>query len=583
MSAPRQRIHLTIADLAARHFGVVHRIEAVRADTLELSMPSWVPGSYLMREYAGLVVGLEAFDAAGAPLPCTKTDKATWRVDRAAGEAVEVRYRVFAPELTVRTSDITHDHAFVHPPATFLRVAGRADEAIALRVDAPAGWRVDTALAADGAGFLADDYDRLADCPLEIGPHELHVFEAAGTRHELVVHGSGNLDLPRFLGDAARICRAEIEMFGGTAPFDRYLFVLHLVHDKGGGLEHADSSALAWPKLGFRPEKEYRKFLTLVAHEYLHVWNVKRIRPEVLLEYDYSREVYTRLLWLFEGWTTYYDELIPVRAGCYGAKEMLEALAEHVRTERSRPGGRIQSLADSSFDTWVKLYRPNADTQNTQTNYYLKGLLVGWLLDLHLRRRSGGERSLDDVMRHLWTEVALRGSGVPEDGVPAIVRAATGVDVRDFLTEHVDRAGTLDYDELLATVGLRLRRKEDKDGPRAYVGAAIETSEGGSRLAQVYHGGPAHRAGLMADDEVVALDGHRVGRDLAERLKLHAPGETARWTVFRRDRLVEGEVELGLDPVGELEIVPLESVSADQVRAFTAWTGGDRGPFASGS
>ena len=412
MSAPRQRIRLSIADIAARHFEVVHEIDH-DGGALRLKMPSWVPGSYLMREYPGHVVRVDATRGDGESLSVVKTDKATWSIAEAPAGRVVVTSRVFAPELTVRSNDITHDHAFVHPPATFFYVEGRLDEAIALRVDAPAGWNVATALAERDGAYFADDYDRLVDCPLEMGPHEVHRFEVAGREHSYVVHGSGNLDMQRIVEDSAKICATEIDLFGEEPPYERYLFILHLTHDRGGGLEHEDSSALAWPKLGFRPEKEYRKFLTLVAHEFFHVWNVKRIRPEVLLRYDYTEETYTRLLWLFEGWTTYYDELFPMRAGCYGPKEMLEAMAEHIRTEASRPGGTVQSLSDSSFDTWIKLYRPTSDTQSTQTNYYLKGMLVGWLLDLHLREATDGARSLDDVMRHLWNEVYKAGRGVP--------------------------------------------------------------------------------------------------------------------------------------------------------------------------
>lgn len=576
MSAPRQRIRLAVADIAARHFEVQQEIDHDGGPLL-LKMPSWVPGSYLMREYPGLVVRVDAEDAAGAPLQTRKLDKNTWRLESAGPTTVRIRARVFAPELTVRSSDITPEHAFVHPPATFFYVEGRRDEAISLQIDVPDGWRVSTALEERDGVYWADDYDRLADCPIELGPHRVHRFELAGRPHEFVVHGTGNADIERILADTEKICRTEIEFFGEEPPYERYLFILHLVHDRGGGLEHADSSALAWPKLGFRPDKEYRKFLTLVAHEFFHVWNVKRIRPEVLLRYEYTHEIYTRLLWLFEGWTTYYDEVFPMRAGCYGAREMLESMAENIAVEKSRPGGRIQSLSESSFDTWIKLYRPNPDTQNTQTNYYLKGLLVGWLLDLHLRRVTGGRRSLDDVMRHLWNEVYRRGSGVPEDGAAALIEAATGVDVRAFLQTHVERPGALNYDEALASIGLRLRRKsreKDQEEP-AWLGASIEKKNGRSRLAVVYHGGPAHGGGLMAGDEVLALDGHRVGSDLAERVELYRPGETATWAVFRADRLVEGRIRFGEDPVGKLEIVPLPSIDESQRAAFAAWSGTD--------
>ncbi|HKK70233.1 MAG TPA: PDZ domain-containing protein [Candidatus Krumholzibacteria bacterium] len=570
-----QRVRLQVADVAARHLGIEHTIDDPGDGPLVVRMPAWCPGSYVLREYAGHVTRFTATDADGGALSWHKRDKATWEIAPEGAPTVVLRYRVFAPELTVRSNDVSHDHAFVHPPAAFFAVEGRTDEAIDLHVDPPTGWTVSTALDPHGDGYRAHDYDRLADCPLEIGPHDVHHFEVAGRRHEFVIHGSGNHDVERIVADTEKIVRTEVDFFGGEPPYDRYLFVLHLTHDRGGGLEHDDSCALAWPKLGFRPEKQYRKFLTLVAHEFFHVWNVRRIRPEALLPYDYAREAYTTLLWVFEGFTTYYDELFPVRAGCYDTTTMLDHLAELIGREASRPGGSVQSLAESSFDAWIGLYRPNPDTPNSQTNYYLKGLLVAWKLDLFLRRETDDAHSLDDVVRHLWHEYGQRGRGVPEDGMVAIVREATGVDVTEFVRAHVERPGRMEYDDVLAHVGLRLRRKpvpEDEETP-AWIGATLEPGDSGTRLAQVFHGGPAHAAGLMAGDVVIALDDHRIGRDLDERLKILRPGETVRWTAFRRDRLVQGRMTLGEDPVGTPEIVPLEGADPARRASFERWTG----------
>ena len=570
-----QRIRLQVADVAARHLGVEHTIEEPGDGPLVVRMPAWCPGSYVLREYAGHVSRFQATDAHGRELAWRKRDKATWEIDPDGASAVTLHYRVFAPELTVRTNDVSHDHAFVHPPATFVAVEGRTDEAIELVVDPPAGWTVSTSLDPHGDGYRAHDFDRLADCPLEIGPHQVHRFEVAGRRHEFVIHGSGNHDVERIVADTEKIVRTEVDFFGGEPPYEHYLFVLHLTHDRGGGLEHDDSCTLAWPKLGFRPETQYRKFLTLVAHEFFHVWNVRRIRPEALLPYDYGRENYTTLLWVFEGFTTYYDEVFPVRAGCYDTTTMLDHLAELIGREASRPGGAVQSLAESSFDAWIGLYRPNPDTPNSQTNYYLKGLLVAWKLDLFLRRETDDAHSLDDVVRHLWHEYGQRGRGVPENGMVAIVREATGVDVAAFVGEHVERPGRMEYDDVLAHVGLRLRRKpmpEDEETP-AWIGATLEPGDFGTRLAQVFHGGPAHAAGLMAGDVVIALDDHRIGRDLDERLKILRPGETVRWTAFRRDRLVQGHVTLGEDPVGTPEIVPLDNADPARRASFERWTG----------
>jgi predicted metalloprotease with PDZ domain len=575
MSASRQRLRLEIADHSARHFLVRHEVSGIEPDSLELFLPIWAPGSYTVRDYAGFVVDV-AVSGPGHP-HIEKVESGRWSVTGCEGR-VELEYRIFAPELGVRSNDITDAHAFVHPPATFLGVEGRLHESIELEVETPKDWKVYTALEEREGVWFADDYDRLMDCPIEMGDHVEREFTVAGKRHRFVFNGEGNGDIDRIIEDTQKIVQYEVDLFGGDPPYQEYLFILHLTGGAGGGLEHMDSCVCGWPRMDFRPEKEYRKFLTLIAHEFFHVWNVKRIRPEVLLDYDYTQPAYSRLLWVFEGWTTYFDEIICCRAGTSGPKELLAALAEHAQTEASRPGGTVQSLEDSSFDAWVKLYRANADTQNTQTNYYLKGLLVGWLLDLHIRKESEGEKSLDDVLLHLWTEVYPKGRGLPEGGAAELIRSATGVDVAGFLAEHVETAGKLDYAAALESIGLEMVRKPDEkpDGAKAWLGATVTTREGASQLGVVFHGGSAHRAGLMAADEVVALGGVRVGRELEKRVGGYRPGESTSWHAFRDGRLVSGEITFAEDPVGKLEIKPLEKATEAQKQAFEAWA---RAPF----
>ena len=571
MSASRQRLRLEIADQAARHFLVRQRVTGIESESVELFLPIWAPGSYTVRDYAGFVVDV-AVSGPGQPR-IEKVESSRWAVTGCEGE-IELEYRVFAPELGVRSNDITDQHAFVHPPATFLGVEGLLNHPVELEVVAPDGWRVFTALAERDGVFFADDYDRLMDCPIEMGDHVEREFTVAGKRHRFVFNGEGNYDIDRVIEDTRKIVQYEVDLFGGEAPYDEYLFILHLTGGAGGGLEHMDSCVCGWPRTDFRPEKEYRKFLTLIAHEFFHVWNVKRIRPDVILDYDYSNPAYTRLLWVFEGWTTYYDEIICCRAGTSGPKELLAALAEHAQTEAARPGGKVQSLEDSSFDAWVKLYRANPDTQNTQTNYYLKGLLVGWLLDLHIRAQSGGDKSLDDVMLHLWNEVYPKQRGLPEGGAAELIRTATGVDASAFLAAHVESPGELDYADALETVGLEMRRKADDkvDGAKAWLGASLTTGDGVTKLAIVYHGSPAHRAGMMAGDEIIAIGGLKTGRDLEKRVSAFKPGEAASWHAFRDGRLVSGEVTFDIDPVGKLEIKPSKDASKAQKKAFKAWT-----------
>jgi len=570
----RQTIRLRIADFAARHLEVQHTIHGVVAGDLALRMPVWCPGSYVVRDYAGHVSRFVARQG-NDELEHRKLDKTTWSIGIPVAGDVTVTYRVFAPELTVRTNDVNHEHAFVHPPATFFAVDGRTQDEITLGVDTPADWTVSTALPTTAGNFVARDVDHLFDSPLEIGPHTIHRFETGGRSHEFVAHGSGNADIGRVVADTQKIVETELEFFGDEAPYERYLFILHLVASRAGGLEHDDSCVLAWPKLEFSPEDKYRDFLTLVAHEFFHVWIVRRTRPEVLTSYDYGRETYTRLLWVFEGFTTYYQEIFPVRAGCYGVDKMLERLADHVRHETAMQGRLHESLEESSFDSWVGLYRPGPDSRNSRTHYYLKGALVAWKLDLLLRHRTEGRASLDDVIRHLWQDYGRVGKGVPEGSMGAVVRDATGVDVDAFLEEHVRQPGRLELEDSLATIGLRLRHKPvDADSPEpAWIGVRHEAVEGGARLTHVDHEGPAHAAGLMAEDVLIAVDGHRLGGDLGARLKILSPGEVVTWTAFRADRLVQGRLTLGHDPIGTLQLVPIDEPTDAQRAAFAAWSG----------
>ncbi len=571
----RLSYRLRIVDLAARHLEVALTLEAPLPEKVRLWMPAWVPGSYLIREYAGHVIRLEAFGD-DQPVATVKCDKLSWEIDCGSVSSLRVVYRLYAPERSVRTNDINENHAFINPAGTFVAIEGFEDQPHRVSVETPEGWTAHCALSRDDSGaFLADDYDMLVDSPMELGPQAAHRFKAGGVDHELVIDGGGNFDLPRMLKDFAAIIEEEASLFGGLPPeMKRYLFILLLTEDGMGGLEHSFSSALAWPRTGFRPEIEYHRFLTLVAHEYFHIWNVKRIRPEVLLRYQYTREVYTRLLWAFEGVTNYYDELFPLRAGVYPISRYLEFTADNIRGEWTRPGDRVQSISDSSFDTWIKLYRNSPDGTNSQSNYYQRGMLVAMLLDLEIRRRTSDEKSLDDVLRYLWTEFYPNGKGVPEGGYGEVIRSATGVEVDELLRRWVDGTEKLEYDEALAYVGLRIRkkpRKEDEPTP-AWLGATTARKDGRWVLTNVIVDGSAHRGGLMTGDEIVALNGLKPLDDFDKQLKLFRDGETVSWAVYREGRLVQGELTFLPDPCPPLEIVALDEVTEAQKKSFQSWT-----------
>jgi predicted metalloprotease with PDZ domain len=550
-------------------------------EACELVLPVWTPGSYLVREFARHLEGLQATDGEGRPLAVERRDKHRLVVRARGAERVVLRYRVYANELTVRTCHVDGTHAFVNGAAVFPYVPGREGERHDVEVAPPPGWRVSTALEGGPAAFTARDYDELVDSPLEIGTHRTVLFEALGKRHELAIWGRGRLDEHRLAADARRIVETLGALMGGL-PYERYLFILHVTEKRRGGLEHARSTTLDVGRGDFFPREKYEETLGLFAHEFFHLWNVKRLRPAALLPYDYAREQYTRLLWWFEGATSYYEQVALARAGLLPPKRWLEGLGKALTSLERTPGARKMSLEEASFLAWVKHYRPDENSGNSAISYYLKGELVALALDLALRRAG---RSLDEVLRALYAR--YEASGVPEDGVETVVAELLGAEAaRGFFDRFVRGTEPLELD--LGVVGLALRRrpaqgledkggtpgKRDGEGPRAgFLGADLSA---GPRLVvqSVREGSPAHAAGLYAEDEIVAEDGFRVDRGaLMERLREGGPGGELRLTVFRRDELVEVRLVLAEPPEDTVWLEPVEDASEAQRRAFEAWSG----------
>lgn len=583
-------------------------VEAGGVDApLGLVLPSWTPGSYLMREFPRNVQGFSATDGAGRALAWEKTDKNTWRVEAPLDGVVRASYQVYANEISVRTSHLDASHASVNGASVFMFVAGREGEALEVAVEAPAGWRTTTALrrAGDGEGaevFAAADYDELVDSPMEIGTHEVAEFEVDGKTHRWAVWGRGNLDLRRLEGDTRRIVAAERELFG-VLPYPDYTFLLHLVPGGYGGLEHRNSTALLADRWGFRG-KDYESFVGLVAHEFFHLWNGKRIRPAVLGPFDLTREAYTRDLWVVEGFTTYYTDLMLRRAGIIPEARYLEKLGEQISRFQTAPGRGVQTLAESSFDAWIKFYRPDANTPNAQISYYQKGGLVALLLDLRIRGATGGERSLDDVMRRLWERFGALDVGFPEGEVERVASEVCGEDLSGEFDWWLRSTEELDYGVGLAVAGLRLVA----EGPGAPGGAGVKggagAGAGGASVAEPGGGGaggagsradvqigvrikdeggravvtavlagtPAYRAGINAGDELVALDGLRVGGEsLAARLVERAAGDVVALTVFRRDELVTLEVGLEAPVPSRWRVVAVEEPTAAQQAVREHW------------
>lgn len=552
-------------------------------DALTAVLPVWTPGSYLVREYARHLQEVSAATPDGEALPVQRVDKRTFRVPN-RGRPVVLRYRVYANELTVRTSHLDGTHGYFNGATLFLYSEALRQRPHRVQVEAPADWGTFTALEMEGQEFVARDYDELVDSPFEVGPHTPFKFSAAGVTHQVVVWGEPHPDRERLLADLQKICETESALFGGL-PLKRYLFLIYLTDKGRGGLEHKASTALLFPRFGFTNPKGWEDFLTLAAHEYFHLWNVKRVKPKALVPFDYSQESYTSLLWAFEGATSYYDNLLVRRAGLMSASRYLTRLGETLTTLHGTPGRRYQPLGEASFSAWIKHYRPDENSPNSAISYYLKGEVVSALLDLEVRRATADRQSLDDVMRLLWTRYGDE-RGVPEDGVEAAAREVAGKDLTPFFDRALRSTEELDY-SAFNHVGLELKPRvrespADKGGtpprwkgadlrPRGWLGVVMK---GASSIAHVLDGSPAMQAGLYPDDEVVALDGFKAdGAGLVGRAEEKRPGEAVAVTLFRRDKLLTVPVTLGQKPADAVYLSRVDRPTDAQKAAYQKWLG----------
>ncbi len=550
----------------------------------DLVMPVWTPGSYLIREFERHVQDFAA-DANGRALDWTKVNKNTWRVKTGGAREWRATYRVYANELSVRTSELNSDHAFWNNAALLMYRDGLIDAPATLRITPAPGWKIATGLAAvagEPNTFRAENFDILYDSPVECSNFKQIDFQVRGVPHRIVIDGEGNYDPNRMLAGMQRIVEAETALFDDI-PYHDYTFILHLRSNTGGGLEHLNSTALGFRRSNFSTEEGYRSFWSLVAHEFFHLWNVKRIRPDALGPFDYTKENYTRLLWVAEGITDYYGQLMPRRAGLISDKTYLDSLAKRIQDFQNTPGREKMSAEESSFDTWIKLYRPDENSVNSAISYYDKGELLGLLLDLDIRRRTHGAKSLDDVMRYLYDEFFKKGRNYTPADVQKACELMAGASLDQFFSRYVRGRDDLEpiYNEILAGAGLRLEQAGiglgQPDGlvpVKAFLGADLEQTGDRLLITHVRAGTPAYEQGLNANDQIVALDGARVTKETLEaRIAEKKPGDKVRVTVFRFDDLRMFEVRLGSRVDAPYRIVQIAQANDEQKRIYQAWLG----------
>jgi predicted metalloprotease with PDZ domain len=565
------------------------------AAEIEVFMAVWTPGSYLVREYARNIDRVEASDAAGNALAATKSRKNRWRVKTNGAAAVTLRYPVYCREMSVRTNFVEHAFAMLQGAATYLSLVGENQRPHVVTVELPAHWSRAVSALPDAPGgvpnrFYAEDYDTLVDSPLIAGNPDVFAFEVRGKKHYLVNTPASDLwDGPKSVEAAKRIVEHYAQMWG-ELPYEKYVFFNMLV-EAGGGLEHKNSTVLMTSAYTTRNDSSFlgsaslnpprSGWVGLVSHEYFHLWNVKRLRPKALGPFDYENENYTESLWICEGITSYYDDLALHRAGLIDRNHYLALLSGAIAGLQSRPGRLVQAAAESSFDAWIKGYRPDENSPNTGISYYTKGSVMGFLLDARVRKATANAKSLDDVMRLAYQRYAGPVGFTPEE-FRDCVREIAGPAVADWLRQAEYQLTDFDYTEELAHLGLRFRGAGRSSASRSgsgpvpgWLGAQTRVNGASVIVTGVQRGTPAYDAGLNVEDEILAIGNRRIGATLWPRVgEFYHAGETVEMLVARRGSLVKIPVTFGEQPRSSWQLEVMPDATEAQRAALEAWLSG---------
>ncbi len=556
---------------------------------IDLMMAVWTPGSYLIREYERHVEAMTAVDPSRAPLTVEKTRKNRWRVTTNGARTVSVRYRVYAHEMTVRTNWVDEELAMINGAPTFITLLespGHPNAAAALgtpparrahevRLVLPRGWAQSYSAMARGPSdntYIAPDYDTLVDSPIVAGSPSVYEFAVRGKTHYLVdFRERGVWNGPQAARDLAKVAETIAE-FWGDAPFDRYYF-LNVIGSAANGLEHKSSTLMNIPLEATQSREGYLEWLSLASHEYFHAWNVKRLRPVELGPFDYENEVYTRALWFVEGITDYYADLLLARAGVSTRDEYLDALSKQIRALHTTAGRLAQSVESASYDAWIKYYRTDENTPNTAISYYVKGAVIAFVLDAHIRRATNGAKSLDDVMRMMRSRFSGE-KGFSREDVPAVVADVVGPaksrDARALMARALETTAELDYAEALEWFGLRMT--PPVTAPRAYLGIASRIDNGKTVVSGIRRGSPAAAAGMSLLDEIVAIDGEPLpAGQLTSRLERLSPGANVTFTIARGAATRTMNIILATDPGHGWQLSPSPGATRTQSQHLDAW------------
>jgi predicted metalloprotease with PDZ domain len=566
------RYQITSNNPTTHYFDVTILIDKPDPKSQSLRLPNWIPGSYMIRDFSRNIIDLSARSNT-SDLKITQLDKSNWIVEGAT-QAITIDYKVYAKDLSVRGAHLDHSHGYYNGSSVFLEVIGQSNSPCEVLITKPPSvqyenWQVATSLPfkADSRFnfglFEAQDYDDLIDHPVEMGEFGCISFEACGVAHDVILTGRYQCDEARLKRDLTKICEHHIRFFGEPAPMDYYQFQVIVVGDGYGGLEHRASTSLmcnrdSLPLPGqTEVNDKYRDFLGLCSHEYFHTWNVKRIKPAVYRPYDLQQEVYTDLLWAFEGITSYYDDLALLRCGLIDEKAYLELLSQTLTRVERGLGRTRQSAAESSFNTWTKFYKQDENAQNAIVSYYAKGCLIALCIDLQMRTKSQSTISLDNVMLQLWQTTRDTGKGVEVDTIQALIGSLVGSEIQQGLEDMIYGRTDLPLEQLLSSFGVSFNRQRangqaDKGGqsqssksPKVDFGCFLQERDGGLQLLRAAEKGSAQLAGLAAGDVIIAINGLKLNlAQVEQQLKLAHIDDVWSIHAFRRDELNEFQVTL---------------------------------------
>lgn len=551
-------------------FRVVMQIPSMQKDVVEIWLPVWTPGSYLIREYSKNINYVHAYDGNGNALSVNKSRKNRWAIST-TGSSFRIEYSVYAFEESVRTSWLDINHASIIPASLFFGITGHPMPAVIEFHPHPDFTSIASSLPVwenDPWKRFAEDADTLYDSPIEIGNHSEHVFHAAGIPHQLVISGEGNYNTEVMLRDMQRIIETELLIFQHH-PCAAYLVILQTAVSMRGGLEHKDSTSLIFKRNGFGTEEDYNDFISLFAHEYFHLWNVKRLRPKPLGPFDYENENYTTSLWIAEGFTSYYDDLIVYRAGIIPERAFLKITEKNIQTVQNNPGKLVHPIALASQEAWIKYYRQNENSENTQVNYYTQGSVIALLLDLLIIHHSGARYCLDDVMREAYLRFYVnRNTGYTEEEFRAVLEQFAGISLIDFYGKYIFGTEELPIAETLALAGLKAETSQEAD-PELQAGWTINAN---NIVTAIRRDSAAEKAGIYVGSEMLAIDGYRYQAGLfSEIYAAHAIGDTI--TCISAFKGIIKQHTLVLTPTDRQKwhLQKMSEMSATQQRNYAKW------------